>query len=73
MFLPDAPSDGLTVTIKDGDLNAGTNNITVRPDAGGSDTIDEGATYVMNANGESITLIYDAGTTDYTVISGYVE
>lgn len=46
-------------TIKDGKGDAGTNNITITPAAG---LIDGAATFVMNANYESTTLIYDSAS-----------
>jgi len=61
--------DGRLITIKDGELNAGSNNITIGTE--GSETIDEAATYVMNANGESVTLLSDG--TNWFVMGGYGE
>lgn len=50
-----SPSTGQTVTIKDDDGTAGTNNITITPAAG---NIDGAGTYVMNVNYQSVTLTY---------------
>ena len=61
--------DGRLVTIKDGDLNAGSNNITIGTE--GAETIDEAATYAMDANGESVTLLSDG--TNWFVMSAYGE
>ena len=64
-----AAVDGRTITIKDGELNANTNNITIGTE--GAETIDESATYVMDANGESVTLLSDG--TNWFVIGAYLE
>lgn len=61
--------DGRVVTIKDGELNANTNNITISTEA--SETIDEAATYVMDADGESVTLTSDG--TNWFVTGAYLE
>lgn len=61
--------DGRTITIKDGDLNAATNNITIGTE--GAETIDEAATYAMNADGEAVTLMSDG--TNWRVMNGYLE
>lgn len=61
--------DGRTITIKDGELNAGTNNITIGTE--GAETIDEAATYTIDANGEAVTLMSDG--TNWFVIGGYGE
>lgn len=49
--------DGRTLIIKDGGLNAGTNNITI--DTEGSETIDGEATLVITSDGESVSLYCD--------------
>jgi len=48
---------GRVIIIKDSDLNANTNNITISTE--GAETIDESATYVMDADGESINIFCD--------------
>lgn len=69
--LPTTPTDGTYLIIVDGDLNAGTNNHTLYP--GGSDTINEGSSFVQNANGESTHLLYNSDGTDWQIIGGYLE
>lgn len=54
--LPASPATGLTFTIKDGKGDANTNNITITPAAG---NIDANATYVMNANWQSATMVFN--------------
>lgn len=71
IFLPDTPADGTWIVIKDGDLNANTNNIVVATE--GSDTVDESASYTMDADGEALEVVYDAGGTDWNIIGGYGE
>lgn len=71
IYLPDTPADGTVIWIKDGDLNASANNVTVGTE--GSDTIEEAATFVMNANGESAMFLYDTGGTDWNIMGGYLE
>jgi len=71
IFLPDTPADGTWIVIKDGDLNANTNNIVVATE--GSDTIDEAASYTMDADGEAVEVVYDTGGTDWNIIGGYGE
>lgn len=53
----DVVVDGRIIVVKDGQLNAGTNNITISTE--GAETIDESETYVMDTNGESVTLLSD--------------
>lgn len=65
----DIVADGRVIIIKDGELNANTNNITIATE--GSETIDEAATYVMDADGESVTLVCDG--TNFFVVGGYGE
>lgn len=64
-----AAVDGRTITIKDGELNASANNITVGTE--GAETIDEAGTYAMNADGESVTLLSDG--TNWFVLGAYLE
>ncbi len=54
---------GRTLVIKDGKGDALTNNITLTPAAG---TIDGGATFVLNLNRQSATIVYDG--TEWEVI-----
>lgn len=64
--LPASPETGRRYTIKDGVGDAGTNNITVTPAAG---NIDGAGTYVMNANYEAATFVYNG--TQWNVISSH--
>ena len=60
LTLPTAQSVvGRIITIKDAGYNAGTNNITI--DTEGAELINNGDTYVINADGNSID-IYSDGT-----------
>ena len=70
IMLPVTPADGTIISISDGDMNASSNNITV---GGGAATINEAATFVQNADGESTTFLYDSGGTDWQIIGGYLE
>lgn len=54
--LPSLPATGLKFIIKDGKFDAATNNITITPASG---NIDNAATYVLNKNGQSATIIYN--------------
>jgi hypothetical protein len=65
----DVTVDGRVLTIKDGELNANNHNITITTE--GSETIDEANTYVLNAAGESVTLLSDG--TNWFVMSAYGE
>ncbi len=68
-MLPVTPTDGTTISITDiGD--ASSNNLTV---GGGAATINEAATYVMNAQFESATFRYDSGNTNWNIIGAYLE
>jgi hypothetical protein len=49
-----ADNHGRVLIIKDADYNAGTNNITISAD--GSDTVEDNATFVMDTDGQAITL-----------------
>ena len=62
--LPDAPTTGRVVRIKDSTGNAATNNISVTT-AGGVVTIDGVTTFTMNTNYESISVIFNG--TSYEV------
>lgn len=57
--LPNAPTDGRTVIIKDSTGNCAANNITVTT-AGGSINIDGSTTYPLNVNYQSINVIFDS-------------
>ena len=59
--------DGKTYTIKDEDGDAGTNTITIAPN--GAETIEGAAQLRLLHNFDSVTLYYDATTTDWKVIS----
>jgi len=65
----DLTVDGRILTIKDGELNANTNNIVIGTEGAG--TIDEAATYTMDADGESVTLLSDG--TDWFIMNAYGE
>jgi hypothetical protein len=71
VHLPDTPTDGQLVYIKDGDLNASSNNLVIT--TADSATIDESATLTLDANGEATILSYSATGTDWNVIGGYLE
>lgn len=57
--------DGYEITIKDADYNASGNNITVTPN--GADTIEDGGSYVMNSNGQAITIVANGSTFNWEV------
>ncbi|MHA2069717.1 MAG: hypothetical protein ACXABY_35590, partial [Candidatus Thorarchaeota archaeon] len=64
-----ATIDGKVQIIKDSDgTGAATNNITVSTE--GAETIDGGATYVLNADRESVTLVSNG--TNWFIISAYL-
>jgi hypothetical protein len=64
-----ATVDGKVQIIKDSDgTGAATNNITVSTE--GAETIDGGATYVLNADRESVTLVSNG--TNWFIISAYL-
>jgi len=65
----DMTVDGRMITIKDGELNANNNNITITTE--GAETIDEANTYVMNAAGEAVTLLSDG--TNWFIMGAYGE
>jgi len=71
IFLQTGATNGTFVCVADGDLNAGSNNLTINTE--GSETINEAATYVLNANGESICTVYNSAATDWAIMSGYAE
>jgi len=56
--LPNAPSTGREIYIKDSKGNAGTNNISVTT-VGGTVTIDGQTTYTMSTNYQSISVVFD--------------
>ena len=58
ILLPNAPTTGRIINIKDSTAMAQTNNITVTT-VGGSVNIDGATSYVMNTNYESINVIFD--------------
>jgi hypothetical protein len=60
---------GLILTFCDTELNANNNNIQIGTE--GSETINEGNTYTMNAAGECVTLRTNG--TNWHVIGGYLE
>ena len=57
---------GQKYVIKDGDHNAATNNITLTPNA--DDTVEQVATFVMDKDGQSITLVADEANNNWLVI-----
>jgi hypothetical protein len=61
--LPSSPTTGQVFIIKDAKGDAGANNVTITPAAG---TIDGAASYVLNVNYGSVTLIYNG--TEWSVI-----
>jgi hypothetical protein len=71
IFLPDTPTDGLILTIVDGDQNATSNNLVIETE--GSDTINEGSNFTLDTDEESTTVIYDSGNTNWQIIGGYLE
>jgi len=56
--LPNAPTTGRYITIKDSTGSANTNNITVTT-VGGAVTIDGATSYVMTANYESVSVLFN--------------
>ena len=56
--LPNAPTTGRTITIKDSVGLSATSNITLTT-VGGAVTIDGATTFVMNTNFESVSVIFD--------------
>ena len=58
-----SPSSGATMVIKDGKGDAGTNNITLTPNAG---NIDGSSTFVIGTNYQSATIVYNG--TQWNVI-----
>ena len=64
ILLPNAPTTGRIINIKDSTAMAQANNITVTT-VGGSVNIDGATSYVMNTNYEAINLIFDG--TSYEV------
>lgn len=58
-----APATGKQVIIKDNVGSAGTNNITVTPNVG---NIDGSASFIMNANYASITIVYNG--TEWSIL-----
>ena len=63
--LPSAPADGFQVTIKDAGKNFATYNATIQPGSG--DTLEGASNYVMNGNGESFWLTYDATNKNWDI------
>jgi hypothetical protein len=68
-LMSDLVENGRRIIIKDGDLNASANNLILTTE--GAETIDESATYTMNANGEAVELICDG--TNWFIINSYLE
>jgi len=71
IYFPDAPADGTMLFFKDNDLNAGTNNVTLYPNAGGSDTIEETTSAVFDANGDAAWFLYDADNTNWSIMGDF--
>lgn len=66
--LPTPVATGRRVIVTDAGGNASTNNITITPASG---TISGGASYVLNLNHASVTLVWDATNTDWIVVAAY--
>jgi len=63
--------DGTMLFFKDNDLNAGTNNVTIYPNADGSDTIEETTSAVFDADGDAAWFLYDADNTNWSVMGDF--
>jgi hypothetical protein len=62
----DSTTDEYMWYIKDDDINAGTNNITINPD--GSDTIETASSYVMDEDGQGILIYADRNLANWIVL-----
>lgn len=69
IFLPEDPADGTQLTIVDGDLNAGSNNIVLTPS--GSNTIGETTSYTLANDGETVTAQFvESGDGNWHILAG---
>lgn len=69
IFLPEDPADGTQLTIVDGDLNAGSNNIVLTPS--GSNTVGETTSYTLANDGETVTAQFvESGDGNWHIIAG---
>ena len=68
ILLPASPSSGTWVTVSDIKKNSSVNAITIRPNSANSiNEGTDGADYILNSNGVSITLVYDADNTNWVL------
>lgn len=63
----DGLTDEMTIWIKDTGQNAGTNNITIVPDAGSGDTIEGVGSYVMDSDGQGLMLYANRTNQNWSV------
>jgi hypothetical protein len=67
--LPNPAANGQMLTIKDGQGGASTNNIILDPASGDSiESGSMGATYTMNTNWQSVTLVYSSSLTKWLIV-----
>lgn len=66
--LPDNPDDKTAIAFSDRIRTFGTNNATINPGTG--DTINGASNFLLDINGEAVTLIYDATNKDWVQVDG---